>query len=406
MTRVTTVPAPPHIDGDEAVWQRNINPVRPPKRRKQKMSRKSDSFAFVVLLFCSGVAALVYQVLWIKQLSLVVGVEIYSIAIAVSAFFAGLALGSFVIGRWADRLGRPLLLVSVLEVGIALLGISTTLLLAHAAVPFAALETRAGVLAWFLPFALVGVPAFLMGGTLPVVVRSWDLGDAPVVSIGGTFYAANTAGGIAGALLSSFAFLPSCGVRGAAFAAATLNLVSAIMAFTLNRDSLRRHRTLPIVEQQSLPRQAQIALGLYTLTGGIALGYEVVWSQAIVQFMSTRSFAFSIVLATYLAGLVFGSALYSHFADKVKNPWGNLWFVDCCRGTRRTAGDRLPGHLATSGTGSYRRSGLCSRRKSVCSHVRSLLCRCDWHCLPSNNTSRCGVPRSASVSGREAQYRP
>ena len=42
--------------------------------------------------------------------------------------------------------------------------------------------------------------------------------------------------------------------------------------------------------------------------GGIALGYEVVWSQAIVQFISTRSFAFSIVLATYLCGLVLGSA--------------------------------------------------------------------------------------------------
>ncbi len=322
MTRVRTVPAFPHIGGDEEVRQRNINAVRPPKRRKQKMPRKSGSFAFVVLLFCSGLAALVYQVLWIKQLSLVVGVEVYSIAIAVSAFFAGLAMGSFVIGRCADRLERPLLLVSVLEVGIALLGISATLLLSHAAAPFAVAETRAGVLAWLLPFVLVGVPAFLMGGTLPVVVRSWTLGDGAIASIGGVFYAANTAGGIAGALLSSFVFLPSFGVRGAAFAAATLNLLSAIMAFVLNRDALRSHRTLPITEQQSLPRQAQIALGLYALAGGIALGYEVVWSQAIVQFLSTRSFAFSIVLATYLAGLVFGSALHAHFADKVENPWG------------------------------------------------------------------------------------
>jgi len=322
MTRVTTVPASPHIDGDEAGRQRNINAVRSPKRPKRTMPRKSGSSAFVVLLFCSGVAALVYQVLWIKQLSLVVGIEVYSIAIAVSAFFAGLALGSFVIGRWADRLERPLLLVSALEVGIAIFSVTATLLLAHAATPFASMETHTGALAWLIPFVLVGMPAFLMGGTLPVVVRSCVLGDGAIASTGGAFYAANTAGGIAGALLSSFVLLPSFGVRGSAFAAATLNLVSAIMACALNRDVQRRPRTFPVTEQQSLPRQARIALGLYALAGGIALGYEVVWSQAIVQFLSTRSFGFSIVLATYLAGLVVGSALYGRFADKVENPWG------------------------------------------------------------------------------------
>ena len=66
-----------------------------------------------LLLFISGSAALVYQVLWIKQLSLVVGVEVYAITTGISAFFAGLALGSWLFGRWADRLARPLLLYAV-----------------------------------------------------------------------------------------------------------------------------------------------------------------------------------------------------------------------------------------------------------------------------------------------------
>src|SRR5579864_8178380 len=46
-----------------------------------------------LLLFGSGAASLVYQLLWIKQLSLVVGVEVYAVTVAVSAFFAGLAIG-------------------------------------------------------------------------------------------------------------------------------------------------------------------------------------------------------------------------------------------------------------------------------------------------------------------------
>ena len=54
-------------------------------------SRRTTMFG--VLLFLSGTAALIYQVLWVRQLSLVVGIEVYSITIAVSAFFAGLAAG-------------------------------------------------------------------------------------------------------------------------------------------------------------------------------------------------------------------------------------------------------------------------------------------------------------------------
>jgi predicted membrane-bound spermidine synthase len=58
---------------------------------------------------------------------------------------------------------------------------------------------------------------------------------------------------------------------------------------------------------------------LYGAAGGVALGYEVVWSQAIVQFMSTRSFAFSVVLAMYLAGIAIGAAMFARWGDRFKN---------------------------------------------------------------------------------------
>jgi hypothetical protein len=86
-----------------------------------------------LLLLASGAAALVYQVLWIKQLSLVVGVDVYAVTTGVSAFFAGLALGGALFGRWADRLAQPLLLYALLELGVAVLGIAATLALARAA---------------------------------------------------------------------------------------------------------------------------------------------------------------------------------------------------------------------------------------------------------------------------------
>jgi spermidine synthase len=299
--------------------------------RLNPLGPRTKTLAFATFLFLSGTAALIYQILWIKQLSLVVGVEVYSIAIAVSAFFAGLAVGGFIFGRLADRLAHPLVLYSILETGIALLGVGTTLLLAHAAPLFVALETRTGVLAWLIPFTLVGVPASLMGGTLPVAIRSWS-STGNTARIGGAFYATNTMGGIAGALLSSFAFLPWFGVRGTSFAAATLNLTAAVIAISVNHRQEEKQQTALPAKIPIFSQKTRIALGLYALEGGVALGYEIVWSQAIAQFLSTRSFAFSIVLATYLAGLAVGSAVSARFINKAGNPWSIFGFLIAAAG--------------------------------------------------------------------------
>src|SRR5215471_16799347 len=102
--------------------------------------RVLGAYAAAALLFVSGTTALIYQVIWIKQLSLVVGVEVYAITTAISAFFGGLALGGLAFGRWADRTGGPVRLYAVLEAGIAVTAIATTLILARAAPLFASLE--------------------------------------------------------------------------------------------------------------------------------------------------------------------------------------------------------------------------------------------------------------------------
>lgn len=273
-----------------------------------------------LLLFVSGAAALVYQVLWIKQLSLVVGVEVYAITTGISAFFAGLALGGLLFGRWADRLQQPVLLYAGLEVLVAVLGVGATCALSLAAQPFAWLEQQIGLLAWVLPFALVGLPALLMGGTLPVLVRALAADPQQLGKAGGHLYAANTAGAIAGTLLAAFVLIATLGVRGSALAAAMLNLLAAAGALWF-----QRQRPLPIdapARHHGDKAPDRLALWLYSIAGGVALGYEVVWSQSIVQFMSTRTYAFAVVLATYLTGLFLGSALLARRVDRLRDPWG------------------------------------------------------------------------------------
>ena len=256
--------------------------------------------------------------LWIKQLSLVIGVEVYAITTGISAYFAGLALGGLLFGRFADRLGKPLLLYAGLEIGVALLGIGTTLGLGMAAAPFAWLEQRFGLLAWLLPLLLVGMPALLMGGTLPVLVRALAADPQHLGRAGARLYAANTGGAIVGTLLTAFVLIAALGVRGSAFAAALLNIVAASGALLVQR----RHATALPTVPSAQPAPAPLAMLLYAIAGGVALGYEVVWSQSIVQFMSTRTYAFAVVLATYLAGLFIGSSLMARRVDRLRDPWG------------------------------------------------------------------------------------
>lgn len=277
-----------------------------------------------LMLFVSGAAALVYQVLWIKQLSLVVGVEVYAITSGISAFFAGLALGGWVFGRFADRLQRPVLLYALLELGVAALGIAATHGLGMAAGPFARLSDQVGLLAWLLPFLLVGVPAFMMGGTLPVLMRALAPAADNLGRAGGRLYAANTAGAIVGTLLSAFMLIPILGVKGSAYTAAALNLLALLGALAYARTPVAAAAataTTPAKHARDGER-SNLPLLLYAIAGGVALGYEVVWTQSIVPFMSTRTFAFAVVLATYLTGLVLGSALYARRADRVRDPWG------------------------------------------------------------------------------------
>lgn len=164
---------------------------------------------------------------------------------------------------------------------------------------------------------------------MPVLLRAVSRGDADVSRRGGALYAANTCGAILGALLPAFFLIPRFGVQGAALAAAALNLLAAAGAWLLDRSA--GSGTTPAQDAQlaaaPLPAQARLAVALYAVAGAVALGYEVLWSQMIVPFMSTRAFAFAIVLATYLAGLAIGAALYARWAHRVRNPWPVFGFL-------------------------------------------------------------------------------
>ena len=263
-----------------------------------------------------------------RQLGRVVGVEVHAVSIALSAFFAGLALGGALLGRLADRVPRPVRLYARLEAGVAVLGVLSTLALARSAPLFVALQDTVGPLAWALPFGLVGLPAFLMGGTLPALLRSLHP-DARRRRAG---HGRSLRGqhrrrgrGHARDAVSARARLRH---RGHGLLRGSLGLAVASAALVLDRRvGTRPAAFAPALAEPPAPgalRDARIALALYAAAGGVALGYEVVWSELLVQFMSTRSYAFAVMLATYLSGLALGSFLFARLGGRGRDPWRAL----------------------------------------------------------------------------------
>ena len=302
-----------------------------------------------LLLFLSGATALAFQTLWVKQLTLVVGVEVLAVSVGVAAFFAGLAAGAAALGTRVDRAPRPLRWYASLEALVAILGTVTTLLMPSAPAAFVMLQSRVGWLAWLLPGLLVAIPAFFMGGTLPAATRWLQPMDRALGRDVGALYAWNTSGAILGALLAPFVLVPWLGVRGAGLAAALACLGIAAVAMAIERGRVgggvtgTHDRT--VAAAGSVAPRVMLGLALYACAGGIAMGYEVLWSQIVAPFTSTRGAAFALVLAVYLAGLALGSGIWARVADRIADRWAAFGFLIALSGLLAVLSATLLGSL-------------------------------------------------------------
>jgi spermidine synthase len=146
---------------------------------RQPRARRGLLPVLLLLFFGTGACGLVYQQLWVRLLSLVFGVTVYAVSTVLASFFAGLALGSFVAGRLVDRARRPLQWYGIVEILVGVAALGTTAALAGVERVYVGttgfLPDSVGLLTvvrFVLSFAVLLIPATLMGASLPIVVRS------------------------------------------------------------------------------------------------------------------------------------------------------------------------------------------------------------------------------------------
>ena len=277
---------------------------------------------FLGVFFLSGFAALLYQTIWQRMLTLFGGVDVYSVTIIVSAFMAGLGVGHLVGGHVADRLtGRQRLVAFAgCELAIALFAVLS------ATVYYDLLYGRLG--AYDLPRVAMGAvvfvvtlwPTFFMGMSLPLASRLLTEDASEPARWVPRLYGWNTVGAACGALFTVRVLFRSLDFRSSLLVGALISLSCGLAALAVGPSLLRRRSALataryaaraalrpPVSPVPSSGLSVWNWLAVYSLSGFVALSLEIVWFRMLGVTLKSSAFTFGYLLSIYLAGIGLGS---------------------------------------------------------------------------------------------------
>jgi spermidine synthase len=274
-----------------------------------RVSRQINSgWMLIPIVAASGFAGLGYEIVWTRQLALVLGTEMMAVLGAIAGFFGGLALGAFVLDGPIRRAKSAKKVYAALEIVIGLWGLICVWLLPFAGRTLAPLlgTEPAPALLWATSFALpmlILLPATAaMGGTLTALERM--VGEArgdPRVSAG--VYGANTAGAVAGTLISAFFLLPGFGLSGTLICLAVINASAAVAALML--DSGQEQPPAPADPVRSRIGGVRLIVTLF-MTGLLGIAFEVIVVRLSAQVLQNTVYTFAGLLAAYLLGTAAG----------------------------------------------------------------------------------------------------
>ena len=286
------------------------------------------SFAGILAcFFLSGFAALLYQTAWMREFAFVFGTSELAVAIVLAGYMAGLSLGAAVAGRFIHRIRRPVRVYGWLELGIGVSALALPFMLDFftqlAAVVFSSPDgpPQAGGVGFSLytlvtAFAVLLIPTALMGATLPLLSRYAVRRDEELGRRVGALYAINTLGAIGGTLVAGFVLLPGFGLFRTVLVGVAINACVFLLVATLARRGDLVAKGEPS-EKPHLPvRRVDLVLPLVFVSGVASFGYEVLWTRLLSQILGGSTYAFSTMLASFLAGITLGSLLASRKSER------------------------------------------------------------------------------------------
>jgi spermidine synthase len=282
----------------------------------------------LVAVFISGAAGLMYQLVWMRSFSLVIGSAHTAVAAVLAAYMGGLAIGGLLGARWASRLASPLRAFAGLEGAVALFAL---------VFPFA-LQAAAGIVSTWLGSGVelatdagwlqatvygassalaIAAPTICMGATLPVLVQGslGRVGSPPTWLA--QLYGVNTLGAAVGAGVGGFLLLPNLGLSASTWSAALLNLMAAALVLVgpsrkpVQPESLpaKRHPAKGDSDVSPSDRNAWPFVLAAFLISAASFSLEVFWARLLSHLLGGTMQGFASMLCVTLLGIGAGGIL-------------------------------------------------------------------------------------------------
>jgi spermidine synthase len=261
----------------------------------------------------SGTGALMFELVWVRYLSILLGGTAYAIGVVTACYMVGLAAGSFLLGRLADR--APRAAAALVFGGFGAVCLLSPLL--YRAVRALALLLGGGGLGARMAVSLAALllPTFLAGGMVPAlsVLR-------PGAVRGGQVYAFHTLGSMLGAGLAGFWLMGSLGLRITLGLGGLLSLCAGAMALRAVRAagapaSQPQHPKLR--DGRVYGRALQYAsVAIYALSGFTAMAFQMYQTKLLTWFFMDSVYDFAVILIVFLAGSALGNFVFSALARR------------------------------------------------------------------------------------------
>jgi spermidine synthase len=298
----------------------------------------------LAIFILSGAAGLMYEVVWSRQLVLVFGNTTQAVSTILTGFFGGMAIGSFVGGKLADRVRSTLRLYGVIELILVVVVLLTpiTFRLLHDAYRgiFPSIEGQPivlGLIRFVLAILALAPATVLMGATLPTLTRQLTR-TGHLSSAFGRLYAANTVGAILGTIAAGLVLIELLGLTGTLVVGAACSGIAGVVAILLGRElpaaagepdpSFPETGTAVLSSDSAhddeliLPpaRRPTLALILAFVSGLTSLGYQVLWTRLLSSGTGNSTYVFTLILAMFLIGIALGAMAFSSTRRWIRQP--------------------------------------------------------------------------------------
>ncbi len=277
---------------------------------------------FLIMVFCSGAAALIYETIWIGWFRIVFGNTAYAAAVTLAAFFTGLSIGAVVFGRISQNCFQSLRIYGWLEIGIILtsLMVPFSVELYEQIYPFLydnlrPFQTIFIIVKFFLAFIVILPTSFLLGGTMPLMVRAFLNVKSSLGKEGNRLYAINTFGAVLGTAMAGLWLPEILGVNLTYVTGMVFSLISVFLAFALNHN----YRVIAVdTPEKNDSSYLSIRLMIIAAASGFGtLSLQVLLMQALSQMFDNSVYSVGAVLIVVLLSVAVGAALISVTVQKI-----------------------------------------------------------------------------------------